>query len=121
MAALSCNLCQIVSLHNLPTDTSIRMKNCICSVARDHSVAILSLDPPACCHLIAGHTFPVQVCHGWPGGSCDPPQTIRWRALDDFLMVGCTDGSVYVWHLGSLHLDSQATGQARPSARTRLH
>lgn len=89
---------EIVSLHHLPSDTSIRMKNSIGSVSRDHSVAILSLDPPACCHLIAGHPFPVT--------------SVRWRALDDFLMVGCTDGSVYVWHLGSLHLDSHASGQA---------
>ena len=26
-------------------------------------------------------------------------------------MVACTDGSVYVWQLASLHLDSTATGQ----------
>jgi hypothetical protein len=31
--------------------------------------------------------------------------------MDDFLMVGCVDGSVYIWHLGSLHLDSFASGQ----------
>lgn len=31
------------------------------------------------------HTFPVE--------------TIKWRALDDFLVVGCSDGSVYVWQM----------------------
>ena len=28
-----------------------------------------------------------------------PVETIKWRALDDFLVVGCTDGSVYVWQM----------------------
>ena len=35
--------------------------------------------------LAATHTFPVE--------------TIKWRAVDDFLVVGCTDGSVYVWQM----------------------
>ena len=28
-----------------------------------------------------------------------PVEMIKWRALDDFLVVGCTDGSVYVWQM----------------------
>lgn len=35
--------------------------------------------------LASRHLFPVQV--------------IKWRPLDDFMVVGCTDGTVYIWQL----------------------
>ena len=28
-----------------------------------------------------------------------PVQIIKWRPLDDFLMVGCSDGTTYVWQM----------------------
>ena len=36
-----------------------------------------------------------------------PVETIKWRALDDFLVVGCTDGSVYVWQMETGETDDQ--------------
>lgn len=62
-----------------------RVQACICSVAQDHSVALLGLRERKCIMLASLHAFPVE--------------TIKWRALDDFLVVGCTDGSVYVWQM----------------------
>lgn len=35
--------------------------------------------------LASRHLFPIQV--------------IKWRPSDDYLVVGCTDGSVYVWQM----------------------
>jgi hypothetical protein len=31
--------------------------------------------------------------------------TIKWRPLDDFMIVGCSDGAVYVWQMETGHLD----------------
>lgn len=28
-----------------------------------------------------------------------PIQTVKWRPHDDFLVIGCTDGTVYVWQM----------------------
>lgn len=35
--------------------------------------------------LASRHLFPIQV--------------IKFRPLDDFMIVGCADGSVYVWEM----------------------
>lgn len=35
--------------------------------------------------LASRHLFPIQV--------------IKWRPSDDYLVVGCSDGSVYVWQM----------------------
>lgn len=34
-----------------------------------------------------------------------PVVNIKWRPLDDFLIVGCSDGTVYVWQMETGHLD----------------
>lgn len=54
-------------------------------MASDHSVALLSLTERKCVVLASRHLFPVV--------------SIKWRPLDDFVVVGCTDGSVYVWQM----------------------
>ena len=28
-----------------------------------------------------------------------PIQCVKWRPHDDFLVIGCTDGTVYVWQM----------------------
>ena len=28
-----------------------------------------------------------------------PILTIKWRPLDDFLIIGCTDGTTYIWQM----------------------
>lgn len=62
-----------------------RVQHCICSVASDHSVGLLSLRERKCIMLASRHLFPIQV--------------IKWRPADDYLVVGCSDGSVYVWQM----------------------
>ncbi|XP_050439135.1 WD repeat-containing protein 7 isoform X2 [Adelges cooleyi] len=68
-----------------------RILKCICSVASDHSVTLLSLNERKCVVLASRHLFPVV--------------TIKWRPLDDFMIVGCSDATVYVWQMETGHLD----------------
>ncbi|XP_048581651.1 WD repeat-containing protein 7 [Nematostella vectensis] len=88
---------EVLRLICTPPDCSTRIQSCVCSVADDHSVALLGIRERKCVMVAAIHTFPVE--------------TIKWRALDDFLVVGCSDGSVYVWQMETGHLDRYVTGQ----------
>lgn len=82
---------EITQMFVPPKDCSPRVLNCICSVASDHSVALISLKERRCIMLASRHIFPIS--------------TIKWRPLDDFMIVGCVDGSVYVWQMETGHLD----------------
>lgn len=82
---------EITQLLVPPENCSNRILKCICSVASDHSVTLLSLQERKCITLASRHLFPVV--------------TIKWRPLDDFLIVGCSDGTVYVWQMETGHLD----------------
>lgn len=87
---------EITQLLIPPKDCSPRVLSCICSVASDHSVALLSLKERKCTMLASRHLFPISV--------------IKWRPLDDFMIVGCCDGSVYVWQMETGHLDRVVQG-----------
>uniref|UniRef100_A0A8D3DS43 WD repeat domain 7 n=1 Tax=Scophthalmus maximus TaxID=52904 RepID=A0A8D3DS43_SCOMX len=84
---------EITQLIIPPENCSTRVQHCVCSVASDHSVGLLSLRERKCIMLASRHLFPIQV--------------IKWRPADDYLVVGCSDGSVYVWQMD--------TGEGRPS------
>lgn len=43
-----------------------------------------------------------------------PVVTIKWRPLDDFMIVGCSDGAVYVWQMETGHLDRVLHGLLAP-------
>ncbi len=62
-----------------------RVLPCVCSVASDHSLALLSLKERKAILLAARQLFPIHC--------------VKWRPLDDFLVIGCTDGTVYVWQM----------------------
>eukprot|EP01134_Creolimax_fragrantissima_P008500 CFRG8500T1 len=74
-----------------------RPTNCICSLAGDHNVSIYSLDEMRCLHSMGGHMFPVR--------------SVQWRYDDDYFVVDCIDGTIYVWQLGTGHLDRVAQGK----------
>uniref|UniRef100_A0A4W6D670 WD repeat domain 7 n=1 Tax=Lates calcarifer TaxID=8187 RepID=A0A4W6D670_LATCA len=76
---------EITQLIIPPENCSTRVQHCVCSVASDHSVGLLSLRERKCIMLASRHLFPIQV--------------IKWRPADDYLVVGCSDGSVYVWQM----------------------
>ncbi|XP_037279468.1 WD repeat-containing protein Rbcn-3B isoform X1 [Rhipicephalus microplus] len=81
-----------------PSNCSTRVLQSICSVASDHSVALVSLKERKCIMLASRHLFPVGV--------------VKWRPFDDFMVVGCSDGSVYVWQMETGHLDRVLQGLA---------
>ena len=62
-----------------------RILFCVASVASDHSMALLSVKERKCVLLAARQLFPVTA--------------VRWRPLDDFLLIGCSDGSLFVWQM----------------------
>lgn len=79
-----------------PNNCNPRILTSVCSVAADHSVSLLSLRERKCIMLASRHLFPVQC--------------IRWRPLDDFMVVSCSDGTVYVWQMETGHLDRVVHG-----------
>ncbi|GAB6019254.1 Rabconnectin-3B, isoform A [Chamberlinius hualienensis] len=87
---------EITQLLVPPNNCSARVLQCICSVASDYSVALLGIKDRRCFMLASRHLFPVQV--------------IKWRPLDDFMVVGCADGTVYIWQMETGHLDRVVHG-----------
>ncbi|XP_061198196.1 WD repeat-containing protein 7-like isoform X2 [Saccostrea echinata] len=87
---------EITQLLCPPNNCNPRILPCVCSVASDHSVTLLSLRERKCIMLAGRHLFPVQ--------------TIKWRPLDDFMVVSCSDGTVYVWQMETGHLDRVVHG-----------
>ncbi|XP_058880559.1 WD repeat-containing protein 7-like isoform X4 [Acipenser ruthenus] len=87
---------EITQLLVPPENCSTRVQHCVCSVASDHSVGLLSLRERKCIMLASRHLFPIQV--------------IKWRPSDDYLVVGCSDGSVYVWQMDTGALDRCVVG-----------
>lgn len=77
------------------------MQQCICSVGRDHSVSLISLKERKCILLASRHLFPV---------TC-----IKWRPLDDFMMVACSDGTLYVWQMETGDKATQYKKKCNPS------
>ena len=41
-----------------------------------------------------------------------PVVSVKWRPLDDFLLVKCSDGPVYIWQMETGHLDRVVQGMA---------
>ncbi|XP_042906902.1 WD repeat-containing protein 7 isoform X2 [Parasteatoda tepidariorum] len=87
---------EITQLIVPPVNCNNRVLHSICSVASDHSVSLLALKDKKCIMLASRHLFPIQV--------------IKFRPLDDFMIVGCADGSVYVWQMETGHLDRYVQG-----------
>ncbi|EDV25286.1 uncharacterized protein TRIADDRAFT_37484 [Trichoplax adhaerens] len=88
----------ITKLFCCPQSGSSRLANCICGISRDHTVSILSLTERKCLLLAGRHTFPIN--------------SIRWRLNEDFLVVSCTDGTIYVWQIETGCLDRCIGGAA---------
>ncbi|XP_030827791.1 WD repeat-containing protein 7 isoform X2 [Strongylocentrotus purpuratus] len=79
-----------------PASCNARVLTCVCTVASDHSVALLSLRDRKCMLLASRHLFPIR--------------HIKWRPAEDFLIVGLEDNSVFVWQMETGHLDRVAEG-----------
>ncbi|CAL8086757.1 unnamed protein product [Orchesella dallaii] len=93
-----CHAGEITQILVPPNDCSTRVLQTVCSVSTDHSAALLSLREKKCVLLASRHLFPIT--------------SIKWRPLDDFLIIGCADGTVHVWQMETGHLDRVLYGMA---------
>ena len=109
---------EITNLYVPPASCSPRIQQCICSVASDHSVTLLSLKERRTVLLASRHMFPVTTIKWRPLGtysipnlnksSCDLKNKSNHNEItfaDDFLVVGCADGTTYIWQMETGHLD----------------
>ncbi|KAI7871474.1 hypothetical protein BDF14DRAFT_1761428 [Spinellus fusiger] len=92
-------------VHALPVDifvepteqTDSRIRGCIVSIARDHSLALISVESMNCLFIFPGHTSPLKA--------------IQWRTAEDYIVLGYTDEIAFVWQIQTAHLDRTLTGK----------
>ncbi|XP_049981804.1 WD repeat-containing protein 72 isoform X3 [Alexandromys fortis] len=68
-----------------PENLKVSDEQILCCVCGDHSVALLQLEGRQCLLRARKHLFPVR--------------TVRWHPVENFLIVGCADDSVYIWEI----------------------
>nr|CDJ83842.1 WD40 repeat domain containing protein [Haemonchus contortus] len=79
-----------------PPNTTKQVNKCICAIAADHSVSLLNIRDMKCVLLASRHPYPVNL--------------IKWRPLDDYMLVRLDDGSVFVWEMDIAALDRVVFG-----------
>ncbi|XP_038177864.1 WD repeat-containing protein 72 isoform X2 [Arvicola amphibius] len=80
-----------------PENRKVRDEQILCCVCGDHSVALLHLEGRQCLLRARKHLFPVR--------------TVRWHPVENFLIVGCADDSVYIWEIETGTLERHETGE----------
>ncbi|VDK82216.1 unnamed protein product [Litomosoides sigmodontis] len=68
-----------------PETCNPRVLHTICSVAGDNSAALLSIKENKCLLLASRQLFPIA--------------DVKWRPLDNFLLLKCEDETVYIWQM----------------------
>nr|XP_037279261.1 LOW QUALITY PROTEIN: WD repeat-containing protein 7-like [Rhipicephalus microplus] len=89
---------EVLQLLVPPNECNPRVLQSICSVASDHSVALLNLKERKRIFLASRHLFPLTA--------------VKWRPSHDYMVVGLLDGSVHVWQMETGHLDRVLRGLA---------
>lgn len=80
-----------------PENLKVSDEQILCCVCGDHSVALLQLEGRQCLLRARKHLFPVR--------------TVRWHPVENFLIVGCADDSVYIWEIETGTLERHETGE----------
>ncbi|CAF0780863.1 unnamed protein product [Adineta ricciae] len=86
----------ILMFHIPPPMLNIKVQYCVCSIANDHSVALINLKERKTVLLANRQSYPVV--------------GLRWRINDDFLLIKCSDGSLFIWQIETGNLDRVAHG-----------
>uniref|UniRef100_A0AC35TKC0 WD_REPEATS_REGION domain-containing protein n=1 Tax=Rhabditophanes sp. KR3021 TaxID=114890 RepID=A0AC35TKC0_9BILA len=86
----------ILRLLITPYNSNVRIQKCICAIASDNSAALLSLNEQKCILLASRQLTPIV--------------EIKFRPLDDFMLLKCEDHSVYVWQMETANLDRIVSG-----------
>ncbi|XP_073067976.1 WD repeat-containing protein 72 isoform X4 [Manis javanica] len=87
----------VTSLLISPENFRLRNDQVICCVCSDHSVALLHLEGKRCLLRARKHLFPVRM--------------IKWHPVENFLIVGCSDDSIYIWEIETGTLERHETGE----------
>ncbi|KAG2228566.1 hypothetical protein INT48_008735 [Thamnidium elegans] len=93
------------AVHSMPVEAFIepaeqkdtRVRGCVVSIAKDNSIALISVDSMTCLFIFPGNPFPLT--------------TIQWRTTEDYLVFGYNDDSVFVWQMQTAHLDRVLHGK----------
>ncbi|CAF3665666.1 unnamed protein product [Rotaria sp. Silwood1] len=81
----------ILMLHVPPPMLNIKVQYCVCAIANDHSVSLISLRERKLILLANRQLYPVV--------------GLRWRINDEFLLIKCSDGSLFIWQIETGKLD----------------
>ncbi|XP_062440016.1 WD repeat-containing protein 72 [Rhea pennata] len=90
----------------LPPPENYRLKDhsIVCCVCRDHSVAVLHLQERVCLLHARKHRFPVKM--------------VKFDPVENLLIVGCEDDSVYIWEIETGTLERHETGETAKAILT---
>ncbi|CAG8449148.1 16598_t:CDS:10 [Acaulospora morrowiae] len=75
----------VIHLFEPPAEIYSRIRGCIISVARDNSLAIISLEEMSCIYVFGGYPYPIE--------------KIQWRISDHFLVLYYGDESAHFWQM----------------------
>ncbi|XP_010217598.1 PREDICTED: WD repeat-containing protein 72 [Tinamus guttatus] len=87
----------VTELLQPPENYRLKDQSVVCCVCRDHSVAVLHLQEGVCLLHARKHLFPVKM--------------IKLDAVENLLIVGCEDDSVYIWEIETGTLERHETGE----------
>ncbi|XP_027696635.1 WD repeat-containing protein 72 isoform X1 [Vombatus ursinus] len=87
----------VTSLLMSPEIFTLKDHHVVCCVCSDHSVILLHLEEKTCVLKAQKHLSPVT--------------TIKWHPVENFLIVGCADDSVYIWEIETGTLERHETGE----------
>ncbi len=78
-----------------------KLQGCFCSVAEDRSVVLYSTRTFEVIHVLGGHSSAVLA--------------VYFKAEMDYLMVRCSDGTLYIWQLSTGLLERRVFGKVAAS------
>ncbi|XP_075620833.1 WD repeat-containing protein 72 isoform X2 [Balearica regulorum gibbericeps] len=89
-----------------PENHRLEDHSIVCCVCGDHSVAILHLQKRVCLLHARKHLFPVK--------------KIKFDPVENLLIVGCEDNSVYIWEIETGTLERHETGETAKAILTSI-
>ncbi|XP_015728514.1 WD repeat-containing protein 72 [Coturnix japonica] len=87
----------VTELLRSPENCKLQYHSVVCCLCSDHSVAVLHLQKKVCLLHARKHLFPVK--------------KIKFDPIENLLIVGCEDDSVYVWEIETGTLERHETGE----------
>ncbi|XP_072727342.1 WD repeat-containing protein 72 isoform X2 [Ciconia boyciana] len=96
----------VTELLRSPENYKLKDHNIVCCVCSDHSVAILHLQKRVCLLHARKHLFPVK--------------KIKFDPVENLLIVGCEDDSVYIWEIETGTLERHETGETAKAILTSI-